>query len=682
MSFAYPLFLVALVSIAIPIIIHLFNFQKTKKVYFTNVKYLFDVKQKSRKRNNIKHFLVLLSRILAICALVLAFAQPFWPEINVPNAAKFSNLINIYIDNSFSMQGKSESSVLLETAKLKAIEIVNGRDQADRFQLLTNDYNKAGSTELDKNEILEKINKVVISPKVKPFSEIIARQNDVLNEYGSKSKISYLISDCQKNTFNLDETEFSEEVSYHLIPLHSEFTNNILIDSCWFSSPIRQPNTILELQVRLKNLSDDDSPKVPLKLMINGIQKSLASVSIGANGSAIATLSFTSGESGIQECEVAIEDFPISFDNTYFFSFKINEQLDVLCINETDENNYIANLYATDEVFNLTNSSANQIDLFSLSKYDMVILNELNRFSSGLISEIKKHVEQGGSLLLVPSDKIDLDSYSECALALNINAFKNVVTDSIRVGQINTEHEIYEGVFESIPNNINLPMVRISYPLNESELKNNKWLLKLENGVTVLSSFDRGKGRIYLSGAPFNMKANDLVKHALFVPTLYRMGLNSQASGMLSHIIGKTNAIEIDHLPHAEKDIFHIKNDNFDIIPEHRVVNTSSTIYPGDLIKKAGNYQLTSDSNKIGLSFNYNRAESAIEAYEKSELTSLAKDLNLPNFKVDTQSYSTLGSGFSDLANRRTLWKLCIIFAIVFFAIETLLLRYWKTENE
>ncbi|NQY66437.1 MAG: BatA domain-containing protein, partial [Flavobacteriales bacterium] len=138
MNFAYPLFLLALASIAIPILIHLFNFQKTKRVLFTNVKFLIDVKQKSKKQNNLKHLLVLLSRILAICALVFAFAQPFFAENNTEVAPSFSNLVNIYIDNSFSMQSKYQDRTLLELAKSKAIEIVNDRDQADRFQLLTN----------------------------------------------------------------------------------------------------------------------------------------------------------------------------------------------------------------------------------------------------------------------------------------------------------------------------------------------------------------------------------------------------------------------------------------------------------------------------------------------------------------------------------------------------------------
>ncbi|MFI5136035.1 MAG: BatA domain-containing protein, partial [Chitinophagales bacterium] len=65
MSFLYPAFLFALGAIAIPIIIHLFNFRRYKTIYFSNTKFLREVKEKTDSRTQLKHLLVLLCRILA-----------------------------------------------------------------------------------------------------------------------------------------------------------------------------------------------------------------------------------------------------------------------------------------------------------------------------------------------------------------------------------------------------------------------------------------------------------------------------------------------------------------------------------------------------------------------------------------------------------------------------------------
>ena len=80
MNFLYPVFLFALFSLAIPIIIHLFNFRKYKKVYFTNVRFLKELKHESESKSKLKNYLILAARLLTLTCLVLAFAQPFIPN--------------------------------------------------------------------------------------------------------------------------------------------------------------------------------------------------------------------------------------------------------------------------------------------------------------------------------------------------------------------------------------------------------------------------------------------------------------------------------------------------------------------------------------------------------------------------------------------------------------------------
>ncbi|HMX40777.1 MAG TPA: BatA domain-containing protein [Saprospiraceae bacterium] len=68
MSFVFPAFLAALAVLAIPIIIHLFYFRRFKKVYFTNVRFLKEVKEETSNRQKLRNLLVLLMRCLAIAS--------------------------------------------------------------------------------------------------------------------------------------------------------------------------------------------------------------------------------------------------------------------------------------------------------------------------------------------------------------------------------------------------------------------------------------------------------------------------------------------------------------------------------------------------------------------------------------------------------------------------------------
>ena len=81
MQFVNPLYLIGLLAIAIPIVVHLFNFRRFRRVYFTNVRFLQALRQQTRKQSQLRHLLILLMRILAIAALVFAFAQPYIPSM-------------------------------------------------------------------------------------------------------------------------------------------------------------------------------------------------------------------------------------------------------------------------------------------------------------------------------------------------------------------------------------------------------------------------------------------------------------------------------------------------------------------------------------------------------------------------------------------------------------------------
>ena len=77
MKFLFPQFLWALLLLIIPIIIHLFNFRRYKKVVFSNVTMLKEIETQSRKTKQLRKWLILLTRIIALSSLILAFAIPY-----------------------------------------------------------------------------------------------------------------------------------------------------------------------------------------------------------------------------------------------------------------------------------------------------------------------------------------------------------------------------------------------------------------------------------------------------------------------------------------------------------------------------------------------------------------------------------------------------------------------------
>ena len=255
MSFTYPAFLFALSAIAIPIIIHLFNFRKFKTVYFSNVRFLKEVKQETQAKSKLKHLLVLAARILAITFLVFAFAQPFIPVEN-KKVVIGEKIISVFVDNSFSMDAISKNGTLLDDAKKHAAEIVSAYKPTDRLQLLTNDFEGKHQRLVNKEEFIQMLDEIKISPASRTISEIATRQMDVLQHAGNEIKIAFIISDFQKSIANIDQVKNDTSITFNLIPITAVQKNNVYIDTCWFETPVRQYNQLEKLHVRIKNSSD------------------------------------------------------------------------------------------------------------------------------------------------------------------------------------------------------------------------------------------------------------------------------------------------------------------------------------------------------------------------------------------------------------------------------------------
>ena len=117
MQFKYPEILYALLLLIIPILVHLFQLQRFVKVPFTNVKFLKNIEQQTRKSAQLKKWLILTTRMLAFTCLIIAFSQPFFSKHTIQQ--NFNT--TIYLDNSFSIQAKGNKGELLKSISQKII---------------------------------------------------------------------------------------------------------------------------------------------------------------------------------------------------------------------------------------------------------------------------------------------------------------------------------------------------------------------------------------------------------------------------------------------------------------------------------------------------------------------------------------------------------------------------------
>lgn len=498
MHFLSPLFLFALFALAIPLIVHLFNFRKFRKVYFSNVRFLKELQQKTKRQSELKHFLVMLARMLAIAALVFAFARPYFPLNGVVYEGSSDSYVSIYLDNSFSMDAQGSEGLLLDVAKTKALAIAASYQPSDWFHLITNDFEGRHQQFVSREEFVEMLNEVVPSAISRPMSEVYRRQTDLLAQKKQGKHFVYMLSDYQKTTADLANMPSDSGLSVFHLPLKAVSTANVYVDSCWFETPFFRTGQQLKLHARIFNASEDKAEKLPVKLIINDAQRTVASIDVEPWASAEAVLTYTSAGEGIQKGMIEIMDYPLTYDDTFFLSYKVSSSSELLVLSGKEPSSAFKALFRNDSAFVVTYMPLSAINYGLFSSHSLIILDGLQEISSGLEAELLRYLAAGGNIFVIPSEKPDFESYNRFLTRLEMPLLEALDTSASRLSFVDIQHSLFRDVFEAdmlqrfSGERIDLPLVRRHFRVSAGSRSKAQTLIKLESEAPFLLSRHSG----------------------------------------------------------------------------------------------------------------------------------------------------------------------------------------------
>lgn len=675
MNFVYPSFLFALSAIAIPIIIHLIQLRKYKKLYFSNLKFLQNIEQEQRKSNKIKNLLILLARILTIIFLVLAFAQPYIPS-KIGMSVTGKKYISIYLDNSFSMERQGQEGSLLDEAKRKAKEIASAFQSDDKFQLVGNELNGNQMRWLSKEDFIDALSEMKIRPESKTLPQILESQATLLKEVNAEAKYAFVISDFQSNFIKgFNQTKLDSNINWNYVYLENKNASNVSVDSVWYLSPIHQPNSTERVLIKFSNHSDQDIQSLNYDFKINKQLISKGIINIAPNASAIDTLIYKNKGIGFQEAVISLNDQGVSFDNDYYFTYEIHNSKNVCIISDDESSKTIENVFQTEPFFNYKTFNARNIDYQYLQSSNIVFLNNVKEFSSGLAEELKKFLNNGNTLVLLPSE-YEINNVNSYSNTFALYAYTGLVEAKNKIERLNKKTALYEGVFQNNDNDrLDLPSVVKHFSFGTRGKYASQDLMWLENNESVLKYYPYNSGHIYQFAFRLSDEFSDIAKHAIIVPTFLRMASIHYADVGLTNIIGKTNNVQVKMKSIADKSKKELSKGNYKIIPEIKTQLSNSYIYLADQVREHGIYSLKIDNQEISkIAFNYNREESKMSFLTADEL----KDLSSEKLSVWQSDNSSLTKLIKDESLGKRFWKICVILALVFIGLEILLIRAFK----
>jgi hypothetical protein len=640
MQFKYPELLYALFLLLIPILIHLFQLRRFQKVAFTNVAFLKKVSIQTRKSSHLKKWLILLLRLLAIAAIVIAFSEPFKASKTALNSNKETI---VYLDNSFSMEANGANGSLLNSAVQDLVAQVPSNLKTHWF---TNTVSKknASAQQLKKELLKLKYTQKQLSP-----NEVLLKAAQFFSKDRTSEKRLIYISDFQqkeglpevKNTFKVDA------VQVLAIP-----RQNIALDSAYISLGTGN-NTQLKVLLSAKEMEKNN---VSVSLYNGTVLSSKIAVDFSKNKrqNVTFTIDNTSGFKG----SITITDTGLTYDNSLYFSINKPAKLKVLSIN-TSNADFLQRMY-TNTRFDYTNQNAKNVNYSVLPEQNCIILNELKSIPTSLINALTEFSKNGGSLLIIPANNAELSSYNTLLSALKLGALDEKIVQEKKITKIVFDHPLYKDVFEKRVANFQFPKINSFY----TTISKATPILAFEDSKPFLL----GLNNSYVATAPFNELNSTFISSALIVPTLYNIAMQSLQKPKLYYTIDTPVSFAVP-VTLIQGDILNIKDSILNFIPQQQIKTNKVIINTYENPIKSGTFTIEKGGDFIeNVSYNYNRAEGSL-AYEDIE-----------TWKGVT-THENISSLFDSIARENKVtdfWKWFALLALLFLIAEMLVLKFYK----
>ncbi len=534
MTFLNPAVLTALVAASIPVILHFINLRKIKRIEFSTLYFLKELKKSKIRNLKIKQWLLLFLRLALIVFLVLAFAKP------AAKSESFSALgenakrtIYVILDNSYSMAAGEKNNTKFSKAKEIALKIVSKKNlNDDVFPITTAPVKMLANANVNKT-----IEKLEVSYVKGNLPETLLLAGSDMKKKQTLENIIFVLSDFQKSTAVENQlknalAKLKENAKVYFVKFNSENINNLAVKKVTLRNGILFPGKTVKFDIEIENTDAKNSVNKTVALFLNNEKSAQTNVELAGGAKKKIELKTTLKNAGLTEALILSEDDDLPFDNSRYVLFNVREKTKIIVTAEKKKDTEFLLAALSGEV-----SQLNETKFVPTSKLSATELQNADvLFAVGGISKAlaENFLKYGKTLALFPSAK-NLNTTVNLLKALKINASSNVSKseEALLFEKINFKHPVLDGIF-SAEKQSRIGSPEISKYL---KLKNNgraETIIALENGDAFLEEFERANGKVFVFAVPPNLAWSDFPLKPIFAPLLNGIALYAASQGIKS----------------------------------------------------------------------------------------------------------------------------------------------------
>ncbi len=711
MTFLNPLLLLALASVAVPVLLHFLNLRRPRPVDFSSLEFLQTLQESAVQRVRIKEWLLLALRILAVAALVMAFARPtLTGALAGAVGQRARTALAVVVDNSLSMTVRDGQGAYLDQVARQAQGVLDTAEPGD--DLLVWPTALEGAAEPAPYQTVgparDAVRALASRPGAEPLARTILRAARTLAaDTDAPAREVFVLGDLQTSTLadSLPEP-VPEGVRVTLLPVGTRTPPNVGLTGVRVASRIVEVGQPVEIEATLTNYGSEPLEDYVASAYLEGDRVAQATATLPPAEATTVTFTATPQARGWLAGTVELEDDAFAPDDVEHFTLHVPEERRLLVVRGEGQVTRYVDLALSREMvegrlaFRTDTITEDDLAATTLGRYDAVVLVGPATLSTGEVRAVSRYVEDGGGVLFFPSPRARADDYNALLDALGGGRFSGFSGDLgsgravAQFERVDLEHPLFEGVFDprarsgSGQPTVESPSIFFTMNLAGGSGRG-QTLVELSSGLPFLQEVRHGRGvALFMAVAP-NPQWSDFPVRGLFIPLLYRSMFYLSAGetgGDASLVAGQTRELRLTGVAGGSgAPVRLVGPDGTEVVPEQRTVFGATLLEAGAALRTPGVYDvLAGDALVRRVAVNLDPRESALARTEPAEAAAALSEALGAEVRLLDAAGADAPAVADALREQRAgteIWNAFLLLALGLLVTEMLLASQWKPET-
>ena len=428
--FLYPLFLFGLAAASLPILIHLLNRRRLKRIRFPAVRFILLSQKRISRSYRLRHWLLLALRTLAVIFLALLLANPIFQTGAGLFAGGGPVALVVLLDNSLSMRWSGDGNGFKQ-AKEAARLLLSALNDNDRAALIPTNISEKDVFRLkgQKDVLLKELDGIEVADGTANLPVALSKAYELLNQPAGQKEIR-LVTDMALtgwDQFSVSALkQIDPSIPFKLIRVGAKPPPlNGAVKEVRLASQGVGVNLPIQIEAAVANFGDSEIKDLLVQLSIDGQSKEQKLTTVGPRGESAVSFQTRLTQPGSHSGQITLKKDGFAGNNTANFALDAQDKLKVLIVDGDPQTSLVqSESFFVSRALNPAGDRDSSLFLptviltdalngAALDNYQVIILCNVGTLPDAFVAGLQRYLRAGGGLLIFGGDKFQAENYNQ-----------------------------------------------------------------------------------------------------------------------------------------------------------------------------------------------------------------------------------------------------------------------------